>query len=232
MFSRLQNWFGNGWMGIADLLMTALCVFLSLSIRGFAQGFAAYKLGDNTAKLMGRLNLRPTSHLDPIGAIFLLLFGFGWTRPVPFNPSNFTKVKVKYGMLITALAGPLSNFIMAFAATLAMRILVAIFGNIISVSEVVVKIVSVTITLFTILASMNISLAVFHLIPIPPLDGSRVLAAILPPRIYFKLVQYERYSFLILLVLIYMPFFDKIMYCLVNGIYGAFNWVLNLIPFL
>lgn len=229
---RLQNWFGNGWMGIADLLMTALCVFLSLSIRGFAQGYAAYKMGDNTPKLMGRLNLRPTSHLDPIGAIFLLLFSFGWTKPVPINPSNFTKVKIKNGILFTALAGPVSNFITAFVSILIMRILVAIFGGMVLLPEVVVKIVSVTVTLLTILSSMNISLAIFHLIPIPPLDGSRVLAAILPPKIYFKLAQYERYSFLILLVLIYMPFFDKIMYFLINGVYGAFNWVIGLIPFL
>ena len=94
----------------------------------------------------------------------------------------------------------MSNFITAFVSILIMRILVAIFGGMVLLPEMVVKIVSVTVTLLTILSSMNISLAIFHLIPIPPLDGSRVLAAILPPKIYFKLAQYERYSFLIFTV--------------------------------
>ncbi len=99
MFGRIGHWFSNGWMGIAELLMTAFCVFLSLSIHEFAHGLVAYKLGDNTAKSMGRLNLSPMSHLDPIGALCLFLFGFGWARPVPVNPGNFKFGKRKSGMV-------------------------------------------------------------------------------------------------------------------------------------
>ena len=229
MFSRIQYWFGNGWMGIADLLMTALCVFFSLSIHEFAHGFAAYKLGDNTAKYMGRLNLRPSSHLDPIGAICLFLFGFGWANPVPVNPSNFKPGKIKRGMVITSVAGPLSNLIVAFVSIFLLRVIDATLSG---VGGVFATIVSVVATLLYITLVMNISLAVFNLIPIPPLDGSKILNAVLPPRLYFKIMRYERYGFIILLLLINLPIFDFIMNFLVNGIYGAFNRVIDLIPFL
>lgn len=229
MFGRLQNWFGNGWMGIADLLMTALCVFLSLSVHEFAHGFAAYKLGDNTAKYMGRLNLRPTSHLDPIGALCLFFFGFGWAKPVPVNPGNFKPGKRKSGMVITSLAGPLSNILLAFVSTLLLRIMLVFFSDVTGKFAVIV---SVVVTLLYILLSMNLSLAVFNLIPVPPLDGSKILNSVLPARIYFKLMQYEQYGFILLILLLNLPVFNGILNFLVNGIYGGFNWLIDLIPFL
>lgn len=232
MFSRLQNWFGNGWMGIADLLLTLLCVLLSLSIHEFAHGYAAYKLGDNTAKYMGRLNLRPTSHLDPIGALCLFLFGFGWARPVPVNPNNFKAGKRKSGMVITSLAGPAGNLIMAFVSMLIIRIIAMVYGKLPDVPRIAETALVLLVTTLNILISMNISLAVFNLIPIPPLDGSKILNAVLPAKIYFKIMQYEQYGFIILIILLNLPVFDRVLYFLVNGIYGAFNWVLNLIPFL
>lgn len=229
MFGRLQNWFGNGWMGIADLLMTVLCVFLSLSVHEFAHGFAAYKLGDNTAKYMGRLNLRPTSHLDPIGALCLFFFGFGWAKPVPVNPGNFKPGKRKSGMVITSLAGPLSNILLAFVSTLLLRIMLVFFSDVTGKFAVIV---SVVVTLLYILLSMNLSLAVFNLIPVPPLDGSKILNSVLPARIYFKLMQYEQYGFILLILLLNLPVFNGILNFLVNGIYGGFNWLIDLIPFL
>ena len=123
MMSRIYDWFGNGWLGIAKLLITALCVFFSLSIHEFAHGYAAYKMGDETAKHMGRLNINPMSHLDPIGALCLFLFGFGWARPVPVNPRNFKTGKFKSGMVWTAVAGPLSNLIIAFISLLILNII-------------------------------------------------------------------------------------------------------------
>ncbi len=229
MFSRLQYWFGNGWMGIADLLMTALCVFLSLSVHEFFHGYAAYKLGDNTAKYMGRLNLRPTSHLDPIGAICLFFFGFGWAKPVPVNPGNFKPGKRKTGMVITSLAGPLSNLVLAFVSTLLLRVFLVFFGDVTGKLAVVI---SVVVTLLYILLSMNLSLAVFNLIPIPPLDGSKILNSVLPAKIYFKIMQYEQFGFILLILLLNLPVFNGILNFLVNGIYGGFNWIIDLIPFL
>lgn len=229
MIGRLQGWFGNGWMGIAELLMTAFCVFFSLSVHEFAHGYAAYKMGDGTAKYMGRLNLNPSSHLDPIGAICLFFFGFGWAKPVPINPNNFRRDRLKSGMVITSLAGPLANLVVAFVSLLFLYILSAFDINAEGVMLQLIRVVSM---LLYILVSMNISLAVFNLIPIPPLDGSKILNAVLPARIYFRIMQYERYGFIILLILINTPLFSRILYTLINGVYALFSFIIGLIPFL
>ena len=136
MYGRIQRWFGNGWMGIAELLLTAFCVFLSLSVHEFAHGYAAYKMGDDTAKNMGRLNISPMSHLDPIGAICLFFFGFGWARPVPVNPRNFESGKYKSGMVITSLAGPLSNIILSFVSYLLFGVISLYFVDLLGASLV------------------------------------------------------------------------------------------------
>ncbi len=227
MFNRIQHWFGNGWIGIAELLMTAFCVFLSLSIHEFAHGFAAYKLGDNTAKSMGRLNLSPMSHLDPIGAICLFLFGFGWAKPVPVNPGNFKIGKRKSGMVWTSLAGPVSNLLVAFVAVFLVNILYLIpFEN-----QIVGMILQITISMLYILISMNIGLAVFNFIPVPPLDGSKILSAVLPPRIYFRLMQYEQYGFIALIILINLPIFSILLNTVSNGILSFYFRIIGLIPF-
>lgn len=221
----MQQWFGNGWLGILDLLITALCVFLSLSVHEFAHGLAAYKMGDDTASLSGRLSLNPLRHLDPIGALCLFFFGFGWARPVPVNPMRFQKKKA--GMVITSLAGPFSNFILAFLSVFFMRLLKfaptqGIFG----------QVAYLCLILTQNLAIMNISLALFNLIPIPPLDGSKVLNAILPARIYFKIMQYERYGFIVLILLINIPIVMRLLNFCVIWIYNIYNLVFSLIPFL
>ena len=222
MFSRIQRWFGNGWQGIAELLITAFCVFLSLSIHEVAHGFIAYKLGDHTAKNMGRLSLSPRYHLDPIGAICLFFFGFGWANPVPVNPRNFDKVKMKTGMVITSLAGPVANLIVAFISMFLIKLLSTVSMN---VPLLVVYI------LLNSLVTLNISLAVFNLLPIPPLDGYKVLSGVLPPRYYFKLMQYERYGFIALLLIIYLPVFNSLLSGAVYGIIRFFSFILNLLPF-
>lgn len=229
MISRIQHWFGNGWIGIVDLLMTAFCVFLSLSIREFAHGLAAYKLGDNTAKYMGRLNLSPLSHVDPIGAICLFLFGFGWAKPVPVNPNNFKPGKRKSGMVITSLAGPLSNFLVAFVALLLLRIIEKFFTG---TSSALVMITTIVVIMLTTLISMNIGLALFNLMPVPPLDGSKILNAVLPARIYFKIMQYEQYGFIILILLLNLPVFNSFLNILASGILRFYDLVIGLIPFL
>lgn len=228
MLNRLNTWFGNGWLGIAQLLMTAFCVFLSLSVHEFAHGYAAYKMGDPTAKNMGRLNLSPASHLDPLGAICLFLFGFGWAKPVPINPSNFKSGKMKSGMVITALAGPISNLILAFVSVFAAELLAKLANHGTGIMQTVI---TVACAMLYVLATMNVSLAVFNLIPIPPLDGSKVLNALLPSRLYFKLMQFERYGLLILIILINTPIFTRLLNFLVRMVYALFSLLLNLIPF-
>lgn len=224
MFDRLQFWFGNGWSGILDLLITAFCVFLSLSFHEFCHGLAAYKMGDDTARLMGRLNLNPTSHLDPFGTLCLFFFGFGWAKPVPVNPMRFKNGKYKSGMVITSLAGPLGNFVLAFL-TLAIYRVVYLFVPVETVGDHSLFMLynDITITL----AIMNIGLGVFNLLPVPPLDGSKILNAILPARIYFKIMQYERYGFIILILLLNMPIVSNILDYLQFMIYRGFISVLH-----
>ncbi len=227
--SRIYNWFGNGWIGIAELLITALCVFFSLSIHEFAHGYAAYKMGDETAKYMGRLNINPMSHLDPIGALCLFLFGFGWAKPVPVNPRNFKTGKFKSGMVWTSVAGPLSNLIVAFIALLMLNI---IYKIPVGANLVINRAFSLVVILLYTLISMNIGLAVFNLIPIPPLDGSKILNAVLPARVYFKIMQYEQYGFIVLILLINTPIFSRLLNGLANLILRGFDFVIGLIPFL
>ncbi len=229
MISRLQYWFGNGWIGIVSLLISAFCVFLSLSVHEFAHGYAAHRLGDDTAKSMGRLNLTPSSHLDPIGALCLFLFGFGWAKPVPINPGNFKAGKRKSGMVITSIAGPISNLLLAFIALLIMRIIEAFFF---ASSQFSSMIFSVLLILLSVLMEMNIGLAIFNLLPVPPLDGSKILNAVLPARLYFKIMQYEQYGFIILILLLNLPVFSNLLGFLSNAVYVFYNWVIGLIPFL
>lgn len=225
MYGRIQRWFGNGWMGIAELLLTAFCVFLSLSVHEFAHGYAAYKMGDDTAKNMGRLNISPMSHLDPIGAICLFFFGFGWARPVPVNPRNFESGKYKSGMVITSLAGPLSNIILSFVSYFLLGVISLYFVDLLGASLVGERILYVLIVLLRTLVLMNISLAIFNLLPIPPLDGSKILNAVLPARIYFKIMQYERYGFIILIILINTPIFSSLLSFFSNWLLIGFDWV-------
>lgn len=229
MISRLQYWFGNGWIGIADLLITAMCVFLSISIHEFSHGYAAYKMGDDTARYMGRLNLSPTSHIDPLGAICLFLFGFGWAKPVPVNPNNFKSGKRKSGMVITALAGPVSNLILSFVSLLLLRIIQV---TVPATNGILTLVITLIMILLSSLVQMNIGLALFNLLPVPPLDGSKILNAVLPSRIYFKIMQYEQYGFLLLILILNLPIFNNVLNYLANGILGFFEIVIGFLPFL
>lgn len=192
---------------IIIILVYAFCVLLSISIHELSHGLAAYASGDNTAKYTGRLSLNPLNHMDPFGALCLFLFGFGWAKPVPVNPRNFKNPKA--GMVITALAGPLSNFIVAFIALFISALLTRISFS--SDSSLGYNIALVAYMICDTLALLSIGLGIFNLIPIPPLDGSKVLNAILPARLYFKYMQYERYGFIILILLMNTSIFNSIL---------------------
>lgn len=179
-------------------ILTALAVLITLTVHEFSHGYAAYKLGDNTARSLGRLTLNPLKHIDPIGALCMIFFRFGWAKPVPINPRNFKNPRRDFAL--TALAGPGVNIIMAFVSALvfvlAFKLTAAVSGANI---EFLTKLLLNTVEFVYIFHVVNIGIAVFNLIPVPPLDGSRILNVILPPRLYFKVMRYERITYFILI---------------------------------
>ncbi len=179
---------------IIYLISTAAVIFITLPIHEWAHGFAATRLGDPTPRWQGRLSFNPMAHLDPIGSLCILLFGFGWAKPVSVNPRYFKNVKT--GMAITALAGPVANLIMGLIGVLLGNLMILITA----VTDI--EFFYYVAVFFVFVARINISLAVFNLIPIPPLDGSRILGVILPDRIYYRIMQYERYLFYLVILLL------------------------------
>ncbi len=178
------------------MLIRAIVVFTALPVHECAHGYVALKMGDHTAEQQGRLTLNPFAHFDPIGTTALLLFGFGWAKPVPINPFYFRNPK--RGMMLSALAGPLSNVAMAFLLMVIYKLLYipTIFGNAASFVDTLQMILYYMILI-------NVGLAVFNLLPIPPLDGSRVATYFLPKDMYFQIMRYENIIFLALLALLW-----------------------------
>ena len=200
LINRLLS--GNiDFVGVIIYILSSLAViFLTLPVHEFAHGFAATKLGDPTPRYQGRMTLNPFAHIDWIGAACILLFGFGWAKPVQVNSNNFRNPK--RDMAVTALAGPLSNLIVAFAALLINNIL-----SLIALKTFFSAFYYLGF-FFYYIALINVSLAVFNLIPIPPLDGSRLLSALLPYRYYYALMRYERYIFFGLIALLWIGVLD------------------------
>lgn len=181
---------------IIQLLFTVPVLIISFTLHELSHGFAAYLMGDKTAKYNGRLSLNPLKHIDWFGFLLLLVAGIGWAKPVPINMYNFKDPKK--GMAITALAGPLMNILLVFIS-----LIFYAFGILYGWNEYVV--------LFLYLAvHYNAVLAMFNLLPIPPLDGSKVLFAFLPEKYYYKLMAYEQYGMILLLILSFTNMSSKI----------------------
>ncbi|MBR3692480.1 MAG: site-2 protease family protein, partial [Clostridia bacterium] len=173
------------------------CILISLSVHEAAHSFAALKMGDESQRYRGRITINPLRHIEPVGFLALLVTGFGWAKPVQVNPYNFRDSKK--GMAITAIAGPIANFIlMTLAVILCGLCDLAVYKLEEGAAALVFGVLS---TFFYYLALLNAGLGLFNLIPIPPLDGSRVLGLFLSDRAYFKLMEYERYGFLVLIAL-------------------------------
>ena len=199
-----------------------LAIFLIIPMHECAHAFVSWKLGDPTAKAMGRLTLNPLKHLDPIGCASMLLWGIGWAKPVPVDPRYYKNPKK--GMALSALAGPLSNFLMAFLCMIPFKITYYAFYA----SGGAQALYFITLILQT-LVLINISLAIFNMIPVPPFDGSRILGFFLPDRLYFGVMKYERYVFLGIFALLMLGVFDRPLAYLNSAVWNGMDLATGLL---
>ena len=211
--SSFSDVIGNlNWSVLTDMLLAVIPALICITLHELSHGFVAYKLGDNTAKNMGRLTLNPIKHIDIFGLIMMVVFKFGWAKPVPVNMRNFKNPK--HDMAITALAGPLSNVLIC-CVVLFIYGLVYLPCNLAGTEFAGSLLYAVYIT-----AYLSIALALFNIIPIPPLDGSKVLFSLMSDEGYMKLMRYERYGMLLLLALIVTD-------ALGNPLYAATEFVFD-----
>lgn len=203
---------GLDWTVPIQILLSVIPALICITLHECAHGYAAYMLGDDTARRAGRLTLNPIKHIDIIGLIMLAVFHFGWAKPVPVNMRSFKDPK--QGMALTAAAGPLANLLLAVVMLFIYGlVLIPLSGS--TIGYYVAQTIGTT-------AYLSLTLALFNIIPIPPLDGSKVLYAFLPEHSYRKLMYYERYGMIALLVLVVvmnrLPF---------DPLTAASNWVFD-----
>lgn len=216
-----NSWFqGIDLSRIIDWLMFAGAALIAITIHESSHALSAYWLGDDTAKRMGRISLNPLHHLDPVGFLMMVLAHFGWAKPVPINPYRMTKIKSpKTGMAITALAGPVSNLILALLFGLAFALCGGrYFRDQFYITRDRQDLVFYVGQFFCRCLTLNASLAVFNLLPISPLDGSKILAIVLPEENYAQLMRYERYGMFVLIALLYLGVLSGPLNFLVGGL--------------
>jgi Zn-dependent protease len=213
------------WGRLTELLVTAAAAVLCICFHETCHGLAALWLGDPTAKRMGRLSLNPMKHIDPMGLVMLVVAKFGWAKPVPIDVRYFKNPRA--GMAITALAGPLSNvFLSALAAAgYTASMFYAIYFELTFLETLA--------EFFFVVFYLSAGLAVFNLLPIPPLDGSKVLFSLIPERAYWKLLRYERYGMIALMVLLLTGVLDLPLNFLRDGLTSFLapisRWTLELL---
>lgn len=186
-------WRGLDWSVLTNLLLSVVPALICITLHELAHGYVAYRLGDDTAKRAGRLTLNPLRHIDIMGLLMMIVFKFGWAKPVPVNMWKFKNPKK--GMAITAAAGPIANLLIAL-------VFLFLYGFLFALLHRPGRSLNWLLEMLYITAYLSIALAIFNIIPIPPLDGSKVLFSCISDRSYTKLMYYERYGMIILLVLV------------------------------
>jgi len=187
---------------LIDIIMVIPILLIALPFHEWAHAYVAYRLGDPTAKDAGRLTLNPFRHLDPFGTLMMLVANVGWARPVPVNSGYFRDRRK--GMILVALAGPFSNLLLAFLFTVIWGLMVklVVIGVIPVESEAAITVISWLQVFFRFCVLVNISLAVFNMIPVPPLDGSRLISSFIPEESYYRFARYEQYIGIAFLALV------------------------------
>lgn len=192
---------------LINLIIRFAFFAISISVHECAHAYAAYRLGDSTAKDQGRITLNPLKHLDPLGTLMIFLISFGWAKPTPVNAMYFKDRKK--GVMITSLAGPMSNLL--FAIVLA-------FPYVYFRSNLYTTVNIYLYNIFAIGLSLNIALAIFNMLPIPPLDGSKILSGILPSRQYYKMLEYENYIVIAFVILMFTGILGRILWPLIQWV--------------
>ncbi|MFZ5597669.1 MAG: site-2 protease family protein [Bacillota bacterium] len=200
------------------MLYMVPAIVIGLAFHEFAHGYAAYRLGDKTAYYQGRLTLNPFAHLDIVGTLMIFLAGFGWARPVPINPSAF-KGNVNTGIIKVSLAGPAANFITALLASV-------IYGGLILHLDGDPYYLNIIDKIFMYIIIINLSLGVFNLVPVPPLDGSKILAGMMPQSRRF-LYSMEQYGTIILILLLFTGILGKVLGIILSPLMALMNFVIS-----
>ncbi|MBP3359700.1 MAG: site-2 protease family protein [Clostridia bacterium] len=209
---------------ITTIVLNVPAALIALSVHEFAHGYVSSKLGDPTPRAQGRLTLNPMAHLDPIGTLLMIFTGFGWAKPVQINPMYY-KDRTK-GMALTAAAGPVSNFIMAFIGMLIGVILACILSS----AGVSGSVVSWILTFTSVFTQLNLCFMVFNLIPFPPLDGFKIFGMFMPRNVYYKILQYEHYIMYALMLLCLLGVFSSIIGTGVSFVYRLiYGAVMNIV---
>ena len=213
---------------ILDYLIKALVLFTAVPVHECAHAWVAEKMGDDTGRKQGRITLNPFAHLTLWGSLMMILVGFGWGKPVMVDSRNIKNPKK--GMVLTSLAGPASNFIMAFLSMIVYKVLAFLsFAKDSSTLDMMA-------TVFVYITLINISLAVFNFLPIPPLDGTKIFNAILPEKWYFTIMKYENFIFIALIILVYSGLLDAPLSFLQNKVIDVMlfltGWVDNIMTLL
>lgn len=210
--AALQSiWDGFDFSYLLSILLSVIPALLCITLHELSHGLVAYWLGDPTAKERGRLTLNPIKHLDPMGLLMLLLFHVGWAKPVPVNMANFKDPKK--GMALTALAGPAANVLITVVALFLYGLLyLPLKGK--GAGEYLLEMIQLT-------AGLSLGLAIFNLIPIPPLDGSKVLLSLLSDESYMKLMRYERYGSVLMLALVATGVLGRPLSTAISAVYQA-----------
>ena len=216
-----SSWRGLDWSVLTNLLLSVVPALICITLHELAHGYVAYRLCDDTAKRAGRLTLNPLRHIDIMGLLMMIVFKFGWAKPVPVNMWKFKNPKK--GMAITAAAGPIANLLIAL-------VFLFLYGFLFALLHRPGRSLNWLLEMQYITAYLSIALAIFNIIPIPPLDGSKVLFSCISDRSYTKLMYYERYGMIILLVLVLLlsrtsldPL-SRAAYWVMDKLFFAANW--------